>query len=452
MPSNPQLAGYGAIAIANDNETTSKPFDESTESWVEANVIYAGKLVEQKEELTIREEVTEARESDNCAQPVYRDKGFAIAFIAHLIAFVAIGMYYGLSSSPLSGSDESFSFYENESNLPLRTLIIGGFATAYFATYTIIACIIQRFATIAVTVSLYGSLAMNTLIALAFIILVPSIIVIAIAIGFIAFNVWYVRQLMVFIPFAAANLKLASQAVSANSGMYLISFLFGLIGFVWLGFWSYTSSALGLFDESDASDGDSYYGDGDMEMGIKAFLLLLSLYWTLNVLGNITQTTTAGVTGTWCFDKDSASCSCSSAVVQSLYRSCTYSLGSICFGSLLNAFVTAVRVMAQQAENDARNSEQGGAALLYCCLTCILSLLEDIIEYFNQWAFIFVGIWGLDYLESGKRVLELFEARGVTSIISNGLANYVLTNTVIFASLISGLFGYIVGQGMAAFW
>lgn len=476
MPSNPQLAGYGAIPIVNESNINSKPFDESTESWVLANVTVAGKLVEGKEEMTLRGEATgageavevreavevgeamEAGEREDYAQPVqpvYRDKWFGVAFIAHLITFIAIGVSYGLSSSqsPLAESEEDSNSSENEINLPWRTLTIGGIAVSYLTTYAIVAFIIPKFSTFAVTASLYGSLIVNILLALAFIIYVPSVIVIIIAVAVVVFNIWYVRQLKDFVPFAAANLKLAAQAVSANSGVYPISFLVGFIGVVWMGFWSYTANALGLFDENVALNDDDYYGDvAGVETGIKGFLLLVSLYWTLSVLGNIIQTTTAGVTGTWCFDKNSASSSCSSAVVQSLYRSCTYSFGSICFGSLLNAIITALRVMTQQAQENSINNDQDGAALLYCCLTCILSLLEDIIEYFNQWAFIFVGIWGLDYLESGKRVLELFQARGVTSIISNGLANYVLTNVVIFTSLMGGLFGYIVAHDWVAFW
>ena len=97
------------------------------------------------------------------------------------------------------------------------------------------------------------------------------------------------------------------------------------------------------------------------------------------------------------------------------------------------------------------NSDNDGAACLLCIVQCILNLLEDIIEYFNQWAYIFVGIWGLSYLESGKRVLELFEARGVTAIISNGLASYVLMNVVVFSGLVCGVCGFIVGHNGASF-
>ena len=173
---------------------------------------------------------------------------------------------------------------------------------------------------------------------------------------------------------------------------------------------------------------------------------------------NISQTTVAGVIGTWCFDKASASSFCSSAVTQPLYRSCTSSFGSICFGSLLNAIVITLRDLANYAEEQARSEEEHQAmALLFCVLQCILSILEDILEYFNRWSYTFVGIYGMSYLESGKAVLELFKARGCTAILTNGLAMYVLNSVVIFTGLACGVIAMIFASVInvniwCAFW
>jgi hypothetical protein len=118
----------------------------------------------------------------------------------------------------------------------------------------------------------------------------------------------------------------------------------------------------------------------------------------------------------------------------------TYSFGSICLGSLLQAVITAVRVLVQNARNQRDNQQcEGGGAILLCILECIIQLLEDIVEYFNQWAYVFVGIYGYSYLDSGRKVMELFRARGWTSIITNSLVGFVLGFTSFSVAIVTGL-------------
>jgi Plasma-membrane choline transporter len=154
---------------------------------------------------------------------------------------------------------------------------------------------------------------------------------------------------------------------------------------------------------------------------------------------NTIQVTVAGVMGTWCFVKNDARSCCSPAVTGSLYRSLTYSFGSICMGSLLQAVVTALRVLLQNARNRSRSRDDECGAVVGCILECLVRLLEDIIDYFNQWAYVFVGIYGYSYIESGKKVLELFKARGISSIVTNDLVGYVLGFTTTTVAVVNGL-------------
>jgi hypothetical protein len=149
---------------------------------------------------------------------------------------------------------------------------------------------------------------------------------------------------------------------------------------------------------------------------------------------------------TWCFDKDDANGCCSSAVMSSMHRSLTYSFGSICFGSLLQALISVLRFVVESARNQRdRDDECGGCgALVLCILECLATLFEEIIEYFNQWAYVFVGIYGYSYLESGRRVMELFRARGWTSIVTNGLVGYVLGFITFTMGIITGAAALIV--------
>jgi len=469
MPSK-QLSGYNTIAIIDENVAEVVSEDTSTESWVQAHVIIPGKLIDSAVEKGNQESYEES--SSYVIKPTYQDKPFAFLFILHFIIFLSVGIRYGSWSSltalyenantnteededadadaDASKSDDGLSW-----NLPF-IIPASSIALSYVISYFTTTLLLSKYPTQAVTGSLYGSF--FTYLAFAGIIFFshPSIWTFLIATFLIYISIWYITSVRIFIPFASANLQLATDALSYNSFIYLVSLILGLCNFIWIAFWTYTVSGLGIFDQEVKDDNekqqhndDYYYSNVDVVLGVKFFAILLSLYWTANIFTNITQTTTAGITGIFCFDKHSCGFF---AVHQSLLRSITYSFGSICFGSLLNAIVTALRVMTRYAQENARNRDQNAMALIYCLLQCILSLLEDIIEYFNQWAYIFVGIYGTSYLESGKNVLQLFKARGVEAIISNGLISYVLMNVVIASSLGCGLFGYIMDRTVGTFW
>ena len=80
-------------------------------------------------------------------------------------------------------------------------------------------------------------------------------------------------------------------------------------------------------------------------------------------------------------------------------------------------------------------------ALLACIAECILGCLESLLQYFNKWAFIYVGLYGFSYLESGKKVIELFKARGWDTIIADDLISMALFMLSVLCGLISGAFG-----------
>jgi hypothetical protein len=77
-------------------------------------------------------------------------------------------------------------------------------------------------------------------------------------------------------------------------------------------------------------------------------------------------------------------------------------------------------------------------------LECLARFLEDIINYFNQWAYCYVGIYGFSYLESGRKVWELFEMRGWTAIVTNNLVGYTLGFTTFVVGLGTGGLAAIV--------
>jgi hypothetical protein len=102
----------------------------------------------------------------------------------------------------------------------------------------------------------------------------------------------------------------------------------------------------------------------------------------------------AGVVSTWWFAPDDASSFCSSAIKDSFVRATTTSFGSICFGSLLVAIIETLTAIVESARSDTENG--GCAAFLLCIVDCLLRCMEGMLEYFNKFAYIYIGMVSID--------------------------------------------------------
>ena len=141
------------------------------------------------------------------------------------------------------------------------------------------------------------------------------------------------------------------------------------------------------------------------------FLLLLSLYWGIQLVKSVLQCTVSGVVGSWWFQPV-----CTSAVRGALLRSTTTSFGSLCFGSLLVAIVHTIREMMAAIRNRRRDQRTRNVAsdCALCVVDKLLQWLESLLVYFNKYAFCYVAAYGLPFIESGRRVSDLFYKRLVS--------------------------------------
>lgn len=96
----------------------------------------------------------------------------------------------------------------------------------------------------------------------------------------------------------------------------------------------------------------------------------------------------------------------------------------------------AIIQLLESMARSARRNRRG--AILACILECILHLIRRWIEYFNSWAFVYVGIYGYDYLTAGKNVIAMFQAQGWSAFISDRLVYRVLYSVHIGVGLMAG--------------
>mmetsp|Transcript_22126 Transcript_22126/g.54716 ORF Transcript_22126/g.54716 Transcript_22126/m.54716 type:complete len:444 (+) Transcript_22126:703-2034(+) len=221
-------------------------------------------------------------------------------------------------------------------------------------------------------------------------------------------------------------------------------------------------------------------------------LLLLSLFWTLQVIKNLCHTTVAGVVGSWWFStpsghdeevangysliQESSTPSPKKVVYDSWIRSSVYSFGSICFGSLVVGLLQVLQLILRCGREQNRRDRNSSSGLVLCICQCIVNQLERLAEYMNKWAFgesfyamlsacvlhddvnvffiriltcfrrvalidclVYVGLYGYDYWTAGSKVFNLFKARGWSVILNDHLITRYLTLLQALLSLLSAV-------------
>ncbi|KAF0696647.1 Aste57867_12628 [Aphanomyces stellatus] len=266
-----------------------------------------------------------------------------------------------------------------------------------------------------------------------------------------AINICYIYAVQNRIAFASAHLKLACVALNQHKSIFLIALLFILVQVGWLITWSL--SAIGIYQMFRNGDPDCKAEEarghlcGGAGFNVTIFFLLVSVYWGQQVVQNVMTCTTAGTVATWWYNTRT-----SNAVSGSLYRSLTTSFGSICFGSLIVAVVQALRTIARTIKQKAAEEDNAALACVACLAECVLQCIESLVEYFNMWAYTYVGIYGFDFRTAGKAVMELFNGRGWTAIINDDLSSTALSIGAFGVGVLTCCIGLVVAKFAPVDW
>jgi len=348
------------------------------------------------------------------AQPTKcRDPIFALLLIGNVAAICAVAGIYGSTAFDQNQNTSG----ENYDGYVVAAFVLGAIAMVFTGfCLPIMMCIPM----ILIKASLIGMLILSgAMMVVSF--LSGNIIGGIFGVVFFLIFACYARAVWSRIPFASVNLLTACTAVKQNCGVIFVAYLYVIVAFGWSILWSI--AFVGVYDQVIAT----VNGENTINYGYY-FLLFLSFFFTHQVIQNCTHVTVSGTVGSWWFSPEHSGC-CSGGVMGSVIRTLTTSFGSVCFGSLLVAILQATKAVAQAARG-----ENGGSFLL-CIAECILQCLADILEYFNKWAFVYVGLYGYSYIEAGKNVFTLFKNRGWEAIIADDL----ISNVFFFLSLSVGL-------------
>jgi len=225
------------------------------------------------------------------------------------------------------------------------------------------------------------------------------------------------------IPFATACLETVSQLIQDYPTTVYVAYCSLVLQIVWVGFWLYLVSLC-----------QQYFSGGGYALLV---FLIFSFFWVTQVIKNTVHVTASGTFATWYFMSGVAMPM--NPTLSSFKRAITTSFGSICFGSLIIALLQTLRTLIRSLRNER-------TWWLVCIADCILGIIDNLMQYFNIYAFAQVAIYGKTYWQAAKDTWGLFHSHGIQAIINDNLVSNVLT----MGALLIGVFCAIIGFGLSA--
>lgn len=258
---------------------------------------------------------------------------------------------------------------------------------------------------------------------------------------FVGLVLLYVCCIRHRVAFASANLQVACKSVLSYPVILLIATVFTLVQIAWALVWILATYA--------AINHGEYIGQGEQYSTGKKFGILVGMvlifFWTTCVCRNVVMVTTAGTVASWwhhsTHDRQSLT------TTRALCRALTLSFGSICFGSLIVSIVQTIRFILASLQQALKNQGNAVAACLVGCIGCLVGCVEKWVEYFNRFAYSYVGIYGYGFVGSGKRVCQLFASKGWSAIMNDSL----IANVLLFGKIVIGFLGAAAGWGCVVY-
>ena len=369
----------------------------------------------------------------------WQDRGFAIAFWIHFAVVAVLGFALGIpairSDAKRPYDDVTRTTFDYNADLFIRIFVLAAAMSGLVAFIAFF--VLQRCAGRIIKCSLYMSVAMQVILCISlFIVAWPMAIITLIL---VLLSLWYIYYVRNRIAFAEAHIQVGCAALRSHPSVLLVAIGMIILQFVWVFLWALMALGIEHAFNNDKANSSNNGSAG----GIFAIILLTSLFWGALTFRNITHFVTACVVGQWWFTSDAHR---QYAVETSVQRAFTTNFGTISFGSLVLAFVKALRVVAQANEASARRDGNIVLLLISCFAVCILRIFEGLVRYLNEWAFIYSALTGQSFRAASRSFLDLFQRRGWTMVINDDLTGNALSIVTIAVGLVSAV---IAGAAVA---
>ncbi|CAG9571221.1 conserved hypothetical protein [Leishmania major strain Friedlin] len=172
-------------------------------------------------------------------------------------------------------------------------------------------------------------------------------------------------------------------------------------------------------------------------------ILVFGIFWVQEVLTALVHVTVCGVVATWYFAGEGNMPSF--PVQASFQRATTTSFGSVCLGSLINAIASFVRFLI-----DTVRTSSDGDNFWMCIMSCLVGCIEDLVRYFNQYAFVHVAVYGCGYVDAAKETWALVKQCAFSAIFNDLLTGQVIGILTFMSAVLVALLTALVTWNAAA--
>ncbi|PHH87553.1 hypothetical protein CDD83_8706 [Cordyceps sp. RAO-2017] len=257
----------------------------------------------------------------------------------------------------------------------------------------------------------------------------------------VAFLSWRSR-----IPFSALMLKTTITVSKRYGHVYLVSLLGGLVAIAFSAWYAVTLVAIYVRyqparDNPQCGPGGGGCGRGKV-IGLIVYVTF-AMYFLSEWIKYTIHATIAGVYGSWYFSPHNFP---KAATRGAARRALTYGFGSISLGSLLIAIVQFLRQICSVARSQAADDGGIGGIVLYvvfCLLSCLLGLLEWMVEFVNRYSIVAVALYNKAYFPAAKDTWKMIKDRGIDALVQQCLIGPVLSFGALFIALACTLFSYL---------
>ncbi|KPA77195.1 hypothetical protein ABB37_07110 [Leptomonas pyrrhocoris] len=170
---------------------------------------------------------------------------------------------------------------------------------------------------------------------------------------------------------------------------------------------------------------------------IYPFMVVFAFFWVQEVVNAVVHVTVCGVVATWYFAGEEHLPL--APVTMALQRAVTTSFGSVCFGSLVTAVVSFVHSII-----DCVRSGNDQNSFVMCLMDCMVGCIEDLVRYFNEYAFVHVAIYGCSYVDAAKETWGLVKQCVFSAVFNDCLASQVVAIMTLMSAVLVAVFTGIV--------
>ncbi len=251
------------------------------------------------------------------------------------------------------------------------------------------------------------------------------------------------------IPFSVVMLQTCMDVAKHHHGVFVTSLLGGIVSVAFAAWFSVTLVAVYVAYEPGnrgSNSNPACTGSGSCStakvVGLVVFITFAG-YWITEWIKNTIHTTVAGVYGSWYFCSGKPGGMPRGATRGAFKRATTYSFGSIAFGSLIVAIINMLRQACSIAQQQSAQDGNIIGTIMFCCLGCVIGLLDWAVTFINRYAFSHIALYGKPYVPAAKDTWKMIKDRGIDALVNDCLTGPVLTMGSLFVAYLCALLSYL---------